>query len=317
MDEFEIICRYFERESSDSDIRVSIGDDGAVLVPPADRDLISVVDTLVSGIHFPKTLDAADVGYRAVVVNLSDVAAMGARPRWMTLALTLEAADPGWLEDFARGLFEAADEHGMALVGGDTTRGNETVVSLQIIADVEPGCAITRARAQPGDAIFVTGTVGDAAAGLSILQSGLPRSDDVDYLVRRFARPVARVDVGAAIAEFAHAAIDLSDGLYSDLEKMLTASGVAGEIEVTAIPLSPHIMNLMQEEDALRFALSGGDDYELCFTANTSDERIQDVAQRTGVAITRIGRIDEDSGLRCLRNGEAFDYQDPGYRHFH
>jgi thiamine-monophosphate kinase len=317
VDEFEIIRRYFERESSDKDIRISIGDDGAVLVPSADRDLISVVDTLVSGIHFPETLDAADVGYRAVVVNLSDVAAMGARPRWMTLALTLEAVDPVWLDDFARGLFEAADEHGMALVGGDTTRGSETVVSVQIIGDIDPGRAMTRAGAQPGDAIFVTGTVGDAAAGLSILQSGLPDGDDVSYLVQRFARPVARVDVGGAISNFAHAAIDLSDGLYSDLEKMLTASGVAGEIELADIPLSSHIMNLMEEEDAVRFALSGGDDYELCFTANTTDERIHDVVGRTGVAITRIGRVREGSGLVCLRNGNAYDYQDPGYRHFH
>jgi thiamine-monophosphate kinase len=317
VDEFEIIRRYFERESSDKDIRISIGDDGAVLVPSADRDLISVVDTLVSGIHFPETLDAADVGYRAVVVNLSDVAAMGARPRWMTLALTLKAADPAWLDDFARGLFEAADEHEMALVGGDTTHGSETVISVQIIADVDPGRAMTRSGARPGDSIFVTGTVGDAAAGLSILQSGLPDGADVNYLIQRFARPVARVDAGAAISNFAHAAIDLSDGLYSDLEKLLTASGVAGEIELTDIPLSPHIMNLMQEEDAVRFALSGGDDYELCFTANTSDERIHDVAEQTGVAITRIGRVCEGSGLACLRNGDAYDYRDPGYRHFH
>ncbi len=317
MDEFEIIRRYFERKSTDKDIRVSIGDDGAVLVPAADRDLISVVDTLVSGIHFPASLDAADVGYRAVVVNLSDVAAMGARPRWMTLALTLEAVDPAWLDGFARGLFEAADEHDMALVGGDTTRGSETVVSVQIIADVEPGRAMTRAGAQPGDSIFVTGTVGDAAAGLSILQSGLPDGDDVRYLVQRFARPVARVEVGEKISRFAHAAIDLSDGLYSDLDKMLVASGVGGEIELASIPLSAQITHLMDEADAMRFALGGGDDYELCFTADVAEQQIDEVAERTGVAVARIGQVQEGSGLRCLQDGEAYDYQDPGYRHFH
>jgi thiamine-monophosphate kinase len=317
VDEFEIIHRYFERESSGKDIRVGIGDDGAVLIPTQDRDLISVVDTLVSGIHFPETLAAADVGYRAVVVNLSDVAAMGARPRWMTLALTLAEVEPVWLEGFAHGLFAAADEYELVLVGGDTTRGTETVISVQIIADVEPGKALTRAGAEVGDSIYVTGTVGDAAAGLSILQSGLPNSDDVDYLIGRFARPVARVAVGAAISRFAHAAIDLSDGLYSDLDKLLAASGVAGSLELADIPLSLHLTNLMDAEDALRFALSGGDDYELCFTASAADTQIREVTESAGVDITRIGKVSDGSGLKCLRNGEKYDYQDSGYRHFH
>lgn len=317
MDEFEIIRRYFERNSSDENIRVGIGDDGAVLVPSADRDLISVVDTLVSGIHFPETLAPEDIGYRAVAVNLSDVAAMGARPRWMTLALTLASSEPVWLEGFARGLFEAADEHQLALVGGDTTRGSETVISVQIIADIDPGKAMTRDGAKQGDAIYVTGTVGDAAAGLSILQSGLPRSDDVDYLLGRFSRPVARIEVGAAIADFAHAVIDLSDGLYTDLEKLLVASGVAGSIELADIPLSSHLTNLMGEDDALRFALGGGDDYELCFTASVTDDQIIAISESAGVPITRIGHIEEGVGLKCTVNGDAYDYQDTGYRHFH
>ena len=315
MDEFEIIRRYFARESSGEGIRVGIGDDGAVLIPAHDRDLISVVDTLVSGIHYPETLAAADIGYRAVAVNLSDVAAMGARPRWMTLALTLESAEPDWLEGFARGLFEAADEHALALVGGDTTRGEQTVISVQIIADVDPGKAMLRAGAEEGDAIYVTGTVGDAAAGLSILQSGLPRSDDVDYLIRQFTRPAARIEAGAAIASIAHAAIDLSDGLYTDLDKLLAASGVAGSLELADIPLSSQITNLMDEDDALRFALGGGDDYELCFTASAAEDEIAAIRESTGVAITRLGQVLKGSGLKCTRNGDQFDYQDAGYRH--
>ncbi len=317
MDEFEIITRYFARESTDRDIRLSIGDDGAVLVPSADRDLISVVDTQVAGIHFPGSLGAADIGYRAVAVNLSDIAAMGARPRWMTLALTLEHADPAWLEEFARGLFEAADEYGVALVGGDTTRGGETVISVQMLGDVDPDRVMTRAGARPGDAIYVTGTVGDAAAGLSILQSGLPENEDIAYLVQRFRRPAARVAAGAAIAAFAHAAIDLSDGLYADLDKLLDASGIAGSLELDDIPLSPQLRRLMSEEDARRFALSGGDDYELCFTANVAATRIREVAERVGVPISRVGQVAEGAGLRCLKSGEAYAYQDPGYRHFH
>ena len=317
MDEFEIIRRYFQRETSDKDIRVGIGDDGAVLIPSPDRDLISVVDTLVSGIHFPETLAPEDIGYRAVAVNLSDVAAMGARPRWMTLALTLASSEPAWLDGFARGLFEAADEQQLALVGGDTTRGTETVISVQIIADIDPGKAMTRDGAQPGDAIYVTGTVGDAAAGLSILQSGLPGSDDVDYLIGRFMRPAARVEVGAVISDFAHATIDLSDGLYTDLEKLLVASSVAGSIELADIPLSAHLTNLMDEDDALRFALGGGDDYELCFAASATEDKIGEISERTGIAITRIGQVAKGSGLQCTRNGNEYDYQDTGYRHFH
>ena len=317
MDEFEIIRRYFERESSNKGIRVGIGDDGAVLIPSEDRDLISVVDTLVSGIHFPETLAPENIGYRAVAVNLSDVAAMGARPRWMTLALTLASSESVWLDGFARGLFEAADEHELALVGGDTTRGTETVISVQIIADIEAGKAMTRAGAEPGDAIYVTGTVGDAAAGLSILQSGLPGSDDVDYLIGRFTRPAARVEVGAAISDFAHATIDLSDGLYTDLEKLLVASSVAGSIELAEIPMSAHLTNLMDEDDALRFALGGGDDYELCFAASATEDKISEISERTGIAITRIGQVAKGSGLQCTRNGNEYDYQDTGYRHFH
>ena len=315
MDEFEIIRRYFARESSGEGIRVGIGDDGAVLIPAHDRDLISVVDTLVSGIHYPETLAPADIGYRAVAVNLSDVAAMGARPRWMTVALTLVNAERAWLDGFARGLFEAADEHALALVGGDTTRGEQTVISVQIIADVDPGKAMLRAGAEEGDAIYVTGTVGDAAAGLSILQSGLPGSDDVDYLIRQFTRPVARIEAGAAIASIAHAAIDLSDGLYTDLDKLLAASGVAGSLELADIPLSSQLTNLMDEDDALRFALSGGDDYELCFTASAAEDEIAAIRESTGVAITRLGQVLKGSGLKCTRNGDLFDYQDAGYRH--
>ncbi len=317
MDEFEIIRRYFARDTDDKAVRAGIGDDGAVLRPSPDRELVSVVDTLVFGVHYPAMLAAADVGYRAVAVNLSDIAAMGARPRWMTLAVTLADSDPAWLDDFSRGLFEAADEHELALVGGDTTRGNETVVSVQVIGDVEPGKALMRSGAKPGDAICVSGTVGDAAAGLSILQSGLPESDDVDYLLQRFKRPQARVALGRELLSVAHAAIDLSDGLYTDLEKLLSASGVAGTLEVADIPLSAQLTNLMDEEDALRFALAGGDDYELCFTTDVADERIREVSDSARVTITRIGQVTKGSGLACTRNGNKYDYQDAGYRHFH
>ncbi len=321
MDEFEIIRHYFERAESDDSIRVGIGDDGAVLRPDPGRDLISVIDTLVSEVHFPKSLAPADIGYRSVAVNLSDIAAMAGRPRWMVLALTLSDADSAWLEGFSNGLFAAAQEFDLALVGGDMTRGKETVISIQIIGDVVEDKALTRGGAKPGDLIYVTGTPGDASAGLAILQNGAPRNPDVDYLINRFARPNARVHIGQAIAAHASAAIDLSDGLFTDIEKLLKASGVSGSIELAGLPLSSQLIKLMDEDDALRFALGGGDDYELCFTSAASAEVIQDIADQHAVEITRIGQVNDRSTaatvLLCTRNGDEYDYQHRGYRHFH
>jgi len=315
VDEFEIIRRYFEPKTRNDSVIVGVGDDGAILRPEPGRDLVTVIDSLVAGVHFPESLAPADIGYRSVAVNVSDVAAMGGRPRWMTLALTLVDADPRWLEEFARGLYAAGAEYGVDLVGGDTTRGSELVVSVQVFGDIGPENVLTRSGARAGDGIYVTGTPGYAAAGLSILQSGAHRSDAVDYLIGRFARPSARVAVGRGIAPFATAAIDLSDGLYTDLEKLLAASCMAGSIEIDAIPLSPQLASLMSADNALRFALGGGDDYELCFTAS-SDDACREIANQCGVPITRIGEILKGDRLSCTRGGGEYDYQDDGYRHF-
>ena len=316
MDEFEIIRRYFERDTSDDSVLVGIGDDGALTRAEPGRDLVTVIDTMVAGVHFPHFLDPSDIGYRAVAVNLSDIAAMGATPKWMTLALTLHEAEPVWLQEFAGGLFAAANEHGVVLIGGDTTHGDEAVVTIQITGEVEPGSAMLRSGAVAGDSVYVTGTVGDAAAGLSILQSGAPRNDDIDYLVQRFARPTARVDLGRAIASVASAAIDLSDGLYTDTDKLLSASHVSGIIEVNQIPLSLQLRNTMAPSDALQFALGGGDDYELCFTSAASHETIYEIAEKTGVPVTCIGIVADGAGLTCTEDGATYDYTSAGYRHF-
>ncbi len=321
MDEFEIIRRYFERAVSDESIRVGIGDDGAVLRPDPNRDLVTVIDTLVSDVHFPHSLPPADIGYRSVAVNLSDIAAMAGRPRWMVLALTLSDSDPLWLASFSSGLFAAAEEFDLALVGGDTTRGQETAISIQVLGDVEVDKVLTRSGAKAGDSIYVTGTPGDASAGLAALQSGAPRNRDVDYIINRFARPTARVPIGQAIAEHASAAIDLSDGLFTDIEKLLTASAVSGSIELSELPLSSQLIRLMDEDDALRLALGGGDDYELCFTSAAGAEVFQDIADQHEVLITCIGRVNEGSesknALLCTRNGAEYEYHHDGYRHFH
>jgi thiamine-monophosphate kinase len=316
VDEFQIIRRYFARKVSDSSVIVGIGDDGAVLRPDRGRDLLAVVDTLVAGVHFPVSLPAEDIGFRSVAVNLSDIAAMAGRPRWMTLALTMTDGDAQWLDGFARGLFLAADAHKVALVGGDTTAGTETAISIQLLGDIEPGKGLTRSGASAGDGIYVTGTIGDAAAGLAVLESGVPVNAVASFVVQRFCRPQARIEIGAALAAHASAAIDISDGLFNDIEKLLQASAVAGRIELDDIPLSAPLQNLMDHDDALRFALGGGDDYELCFTSAAAEDDLQELAARHGVAITRVGEVAAGSGLSATRSGALYDYHHDGYRHF-
>ena len=258
MDEFELIRRFFVREGEAPGVITGIGDDGAVLQPEPGRDIITVIDTLVEGVHFPASIDPADLGYRVVAVNLSDIAAMGGRPLWMTLALTLPGSDEAWLGAFARGLHEAASEHGVVLVGGDMTRGESVVASVQITGDVAAGEAVLRSGAQPGDTVYVTGTFGDAAAGLALLQSGKPD----ERLSGRYLRPSARVDFGSALHDFATAAIDVSDGLVGDLRKLLDASAVGADINVSAVPLSPELRAAFDASAQRNFALTGGDDYE-------------------------------------------------------
>jgi thiamine-monophosphate kinase len=319
VDEFELIRRFFLTQEKGEGVLLGIGDDGAVVTPAHDRSLVAVVDTLIEGVHYPLNFPASDVGFRAVAVNLSDIAAMGATPKWMTLALTLAEADESWLTGFAAGLFEAAREYDVALIGGDTTRGAQTVISVQLLGDVASNAILTRAGARPGDGIYVTGTVGDAAGGLALLKAsaGLELDSDGEHLVQRFSRPAARVAFGASIAGRATAAIDLSDGLGTDLGKLLCASAVAGTIDLGLLPVSVHLCRKFGRGQAVDFALDGGDDYELCFTAKPADHaRIRELAARERVTITRIGAVERGVGLYCVRDGATVPYQDRGYSHF-
>lgn len=307
MDEFDLIRRFFVRENEGHGVIVGIGDDGAVLQPDAGRELITVVDTLVETVHFPASVAPADLGYRAVAVNLSDIAAMGGRPLWMTLALTMPAADEAWLAGFAGGLHAAAAEHDVSLVGGDTTSGAAVVVSVQLTGDVAAGKAILRSGARPGDTIYGSGTFGDAAAGLALLQSG----DIGSALVARYLRPTARVGLGQALTGLASAAIDVSDGLVGDLGKLLEASGVGAQLDVDAVPLSEALKHAFDNDAQRTFALTGGDDYELCFT---SSQPLPD--EIAGVPVTAIGRITAERGLVCRDSHGVVELVDSGYRHF-
>lgn len=303
MDEFELIRRYFARDAQASDVIVGIGDDGAVLELAPGIQQVQVIDTMVEGVHFPSDMAAADVGYRVVAVNLSDIAAMGAKPRWMTLALTLADQDESWVDQFAAGLFDAAREYDVELVGGDTTSGKVIVATVHMTGVVEEGAALLRSGANVGDTVFVTGTVGDAAAGLALLRDG----EREDYLQRRFLRPRARVAKGRELIGQASAAIDLSDGLVGDLRKLLDASGVGADIDIECIPTSETLRQRFTAEEALEFALTGGDDYELLFTG-PADIDIDDA--------TPIGMVTAGTDLRCRLNGELVEVNDAGYRHF-
>ncbi len=316
MDEFELIRRYFTRASGDDAVLVNVGDDGAVLRAASGRDLVVVVDTLVEGVHYSATLAAEDIGYRAVAVNLSDIAAMGARPRWMTLALTLVQADPAWLAAFSRGLHAAADEFAVTLVGGDTTSGNQTVMSVQILGDVEADAAVLRSGARPGDCIFVSGTLGDAAKGLQLIEAGPASGPDREHLAARFRRPSARVTLGLRIASLVTAAIDVSDGLHADLSKLLDASECGGSIDVDRLPVSGQLQRIAGAA-ARRLALAGGDDYELCFTAPASAEaELYAIGGELGVRVTRIGAVAAGDRLICKELGVEVDYDVGGYVHF-
>jgi thiamine-monophosphate kinase len=290
-----------------SGVTTGIGDDGAVLQPDSGRELISVIDTLVEGIHFPDGTDPFDIAYRAVAVNLSDIAAMGGRPRWMSLALSMPAVEESWIGRFAEGLHGAAAEHQVVLVGGDTTQGKSLVVSVQITGDIVSGTAIKRSGAQAGDQVYVTGTVGDAAAGLELLIAGDPQP----FLSGRFLRPNARVAYGQALTGVATAAIDVSDGLFADLSKLLTASGVGAVLQLEKLPLSQELCTFFDPEAQRRFALSGGDDYELCFTAAAGSAPVLGEMRVTG-----IGSVTEDKSLVCHLDGQVVPYADSGYRHF-
>lgn len=306
VDEFELIRRYFDRGAEGEGTVVGIGDDGAVLSPTPGKQQVNVIDTLVEGVHFPAGFGADDIGYRVVAINLSDLAAMGATPRWMTLALSLPRADETWLQYFSEGLLGAAAEYGVELVGGDTTRAPQVVATVQMTGEVDAGRAILRSGARPGDTIYVTGTVGDAAAGLH----GLLHGNGARELASRFSRPSPRVRYGESLLGTATAAIDVSDGLYGDLRKLLAASGVGAEIDLGSLPLSDALRTHFDEQEQRQFALAGGDDYELCFTAAT------DPPDPGFMELTAIGTVTGKDDIVCKLDGVVVDVDDSGYSHF-
>ncbi|MBC7984165.1 MAG: thiamine-phosphate kinase [Candidatus Obscuribacterales bacterium] len=315
MGEFDLIAKYFTRESKRSDVLLGVGDDAAVLQVPPTRRLVAAVDTIVEGVHFPVDTVAADIGYRALAVNLSDLAAMGAEPAWMTLSLSIPHADTAWLEQFALGLYHLADQHGVALVGGDTVRGPLSV-TVQILGFVEADRWLTRRGAEPGDVVFVSGVPGEAAAGLAVLQRAIPPSSEAAHLIDRFLRPQPRLQLGRDLRKLASAAIDISDGLLADLSHICNASRCGAHIDMEAIPASASMRAIFSSAECEQMSLSGGDDYELLFTANNESILVVEAAIAAGVRCTPIGRIVEGDQVDCYRAGQKVAVERRGYNHF-
>jgi len=318
-DEFSLIKRYFSACGvAGSDTLLGVGDDCALLAPPAGEVLAVTTDTLLAGVHFPHDSPAGLIAQRALAVNLSDLAAMGASPRWFQLALTMPEADQAWLAEFSAGLNAMACEFNCALVGGDTTRGPLTI-SLTLMGTVPSGQALKRSGAKPGDSLFVTGSLGDGAGGLAVLEASLSASaEDSIYLKERFWQPRARVAEGLAIRSFASAAIDISDGLLADLGHIAEASQVGAVVAVAQLPLSGALRRSAGLERGLNWALTGGDDYELCFTVPADKvAQCQQLIADGVLTATAIGQIIQGEGVRCVdQQGSPFEISSSGYTHF-
>lgn len=318
--EFSLIARYFDRvRRARLDVETGIGDDCALLNIPDKQTLAISTDTLVSGNHFLPDISPVDLAHKALASNLSDLAAMGADPAWLTLAITLPEVDETWLEAFSDSLFEQINYYDMQLIGGDTTRGPLSM-TLGIYGYVPAGRALKRSGAKPGDWIYVTGTPGDSAAGLAILQNRLrvENEQDAQWLLKRHLRPTPRILHGQALRDLASAAIDLSDGLSSDLGHIVKASNCGAMLDMDAMPFSDAMRRHVEPEQALRWALAGGEDYELCFTVPERNRGALDVAiGHLGVPFTCVGQMSADvEGIQFSLDGKPVSFDLKGYDHF-
>lgn len=314
--EFDLIERYFASLTPLGEgVIQGPGDDCARVRVPPDTELAVSVDTLVEGVHFPEDTDAADIGWKSLACGLSDLAAMAAEPAWCTLALTVPAADEAWIARFADGFGAIAHEYGIGLIGGDVTRG-PLAVSVQVAGHIPVGQALTRGGAAAGDGVYVSGSPGEAAAGLAGLQAGHATADDA--LVQRLNRPTPRVALGRRLAGVASACIDVSDGLAADLGHILAASGVGATLDLDALPASAALRAAAGGAEQLQdWILHGGDDYELCFCVPAVRESALPRDETTLGPITRIGTLEAAAGLRGTHAGaEPVTLASAGYRHF-
>lgn len=315
--EFELIRQYFMQGDSQPGVVLGVGDDAALLQAPAGEHLAVSTDTLVAGRHFPDSATPYAIGWKALAVNLSDLAAMGATPRWCLLALTLPESDEVFLRGFAEGFFALARQAGIALVGGDTTRGPLSL-TVTVIGSVPAGQALCRHGARPGDAIYVSGTLGDAGLGLALVQGRVSALEVAlaAQAEKRLHEPTPRLALGLGLRGLASAALDVSDGLAQDLGHILTRSGVGATLELERLPLSA-ALRACPAEQALAWALGAGDDYELCFTVPPENEAALAVLGASlGLLLSRVGHIEAAAGLRLTRGGQPWQAPVAGFQHF-
>ncbi|MGB0721929.1 MAG: thiamine-phosphate kinase [Gammaproteobacteria bacterium] len=319
MSEFELINQWFMGKGSKRpDVLTGVGDDCAITRVEPGCDLVVSSDTLVEGVHFPVDTAPEAIGHKLMAVNLSDVASMGAEPCWANLCLTLPRMDSDWLAGFARGLDGLATEHQVSLIGGDTTRGPLTL-SLTIQGQVPHGQALMRSGARPGDRIYVTGNLGDAALALAVINGLVPMDPHTFDVVReRLDRPQPRVAAGRALRGLASSCVDVSDGLAADLGHVLDASCVGAIIHLDALPLSDVGAEYLASDPGRAMALSGGDDYELCFTVpEAAAFEAEEALTCLGLRCSWIGKVEAGSGLRCIdASGKRHDVAQAGYEHF-
>ncbi|WP_162589916.1 thiamine-phosphate kinase [Variovorax sp. RA8] len=318
MGEFDLIDRYFKRPAARSPL--GVGDDCALLAPAPGMQLAVSTDMLVEGRHFLSTVDPARLGHKALAVNLSDLAACGAKPLAFTLALALPAADEAWLEAFSRGLFALADAHGCELVGGDTTRGPLNLC-ITVFGEVPAGAALLRSGARPGDELWASGTLGDARLALEVFRGTLALpAEAFEQARRRMEQPEPRVALGQALRGIASAAVDLSDGLVGDLGHILAASGVGATVDADAACGLVGIPAAAALNPALRrsCALAGGDDYELLFAAPASAAAaVLEAARQSATPVARVGRVEAAPGLRIVdAQGAPLSQQFAAFDHF-
>ena len=319
--EFALIERYFRHDGDDAAVRLGIGDDAAIVRPREGFDLVLTVDMMVEGRHFLPGTDPARLGHKILAVNLSDLAAMGAAPRFALLAGAMPAADAQWLDAFSRGLFALAQAHGVTLIGGDTTRGPLNVC-LTAIGEVPAGEGVQRSGARVGDDVWVSGEVGDAMLALATMQGRTAlEGAALDTARGRLECPTPRVALGQALQGVATAMIDISDGLVGDLGHVLRSSGVGARLDLACIPRSTALAQKLagpERDAALGWLLAGGDDYELCFTA--AQERraaVEHAGARTSTAVTRIGSVTgAASGLVVLDRGRVLAPLPRAFDHF-
>lgn len=315
--EFELIRHYFCRGPGAFGAALGIGDDCALVEAPSAKQLAVSMDTLVADVHFPKNADPELIGERALRVNLSDLAAMGASPLWFTLGLTIPKAESQWLQGFSTGLFNVAGEYDCALIGGDTTRGPLTI-SIQVHGAVAVKNALLRSNARVGDIVFVTGELGDGAAAVAVIKQEFEVGKSAfDYFMQRFYRPQPRIREGRLLCGIARAAIDISDGLLADLGHICEASGVGAVVQVEQLPFSEPLEKLVDRQRRLDWALAGGDDYQLCFTVPPAKlNQIETLIDQGKLNASAIGEIVPGSGVRCQHEDQPLAVTRTGYQHF-